>query len=197
MCVKRCMQCPLAQYIHWILYTTIMHFIYWVITCWCNHIPRGSHGHLGVKLVEFSIAHIFWSASCIELKLGTNDVEGITQQIITRCRPISMLGIFYDFIWLFMTLYFRASLFTIFVVLSWFFSLYHRDRRRGWRIKHDRDRRKGWRIEHNRDGGRGWRIEHNRDSGRGWRIEHNSDNSCGDCCYKSAGGSGCVSSDEV
>ena len=28
-------------------------------------------GHLGFKLVEFSIAHISWSVSCIELELGT------------------------------------------------------------------------------------------------------------------------------
>ena len=48
--------------------------------------------HLGAKLVEFSIAHISCSVSCIELKLGTND-EGITQQIISLC--ISMLGIFW------------------------------------------------------------------------------------------------------
>ena len=41
-----------------------------------------SQGHLGVKLVEFSIAHISCSVSCIELKLGTNDEEGIAQQII-------------------------------------------------------------------------------------------------------------------
>ena len=45
-----------------------------------------------VKLVEFSIAHISCSVSCIGLKLGTNDAEGITQQIITF--RISMLGIF-------------------------------------------------------------------------------------------------------
>ena len=49
-------------------------------------------GHLGFKLVEFSIAHISWSVSCIELELGTYDEEGITQQIITLF--ISMLGIF-------------------------------------------------------------------------------------------------------
>ena len=45
----------------------------------------------GVKLVEFSIAHISCSVSCIELRLGTNDEEGITQQIIKLC--IAMLGI--------------------------------------------------------------------------------------------------------
>ena len=54
----------------------------------------GSHFlHKGVMLFEFSIAHISCSVSCkFELKLGTNDEEGITQQIITLC--ISMLGIF-------------------------------------------------------------------------------------------------------
>ena len=31
-----------------------------------------------MKLVEFSIAHISCSVSCIELKLGTNNEEGIT-----------------------------------------------------------------------------------------------------------------------
>ena len=36
-----------------------------------------SQGHLGVKLVEFSIAHISCSESCIELKLGTNDDQHI------------------------------------------------------------------------------------------------------------------------
>ena len=44
-----------------------------------------------MKLVEYSIAHISCSVSCIELKLGTNDEEDITQQIIILC--ISMLGI--------------------------------------------------------------------------------------------------------
>ena len=47
---------------------------------------------LCVKLVEFSITHISCIISCIELKLGTNDEEGITEQIITYC--ISMLGTF-------------------------------------------------------------------------------------------------------
>ena len=37
---------------------------------------------LCVKLVEFSITHISCIISCIELKLGTNDEEGITEQII-------------------------------------------------------------------------------------------------------------------
>ena len=41
--------------------------------------------HVGVKLVEFPIAHISWSVSCIELKLGTNGEEIITKQIITYC----------------------------------------------------------------------------------------------------------------
>ena len=51
-----------------------------------------SQGHLGAKLVEFSIAHIYCSVSCIELKLGLHDEEDITQQIITLY--ISLLGIF-------------------------------------------------------------------------------------------------------
>ena len=52
-----------------------------------------SQGHLGGWLVEFSIAHISSSSvPCIESKLGTNDQEDITQQIIALC--ISMLGIF-------------------------------------------------------------------------------------------------------
>ena len=55
-------------------------------------IPQGHLVNLGFKLVEFSIAHISWSVSCIELELGTYDEEGITQQIITLF--ISMLGIF-------------------------------------------------------------------------------------------------------
>ena len=38
---------------------------------------------------------ILCSVSCIELKLVTNDEEGITQQIITLC--ISKLGIFFKF----------------------------------------------------------------------------------------------------
>ena len=50
-----------------------------------------SQKHLAAKQVEFSIAHISCSASCIELKLGTN-YEGITQQSISLCIP--MLGIF-------------------------------------------------------------------------------------------------------
>ena len=54
-----------------------------------NHIPRT---FLGVKLVEFSIAHISSSVSCTELKLGTDDEEGITKQILSLC--ISVLGIF-------------------------------------------------------------------------------------------------------
>ena len=37
------------------------------------------------SLVEFSIAHISCSVSCVELTLGTNDEEGITQQIVTLC----------------------------------------------------------------------------------------------------------------
>ena len=49
-----------------------------------------SQGHLGVKKVEFSVAHISCSISCIELKLVTNDEKDITQQIKTLC--ISMLG---------------------------------------------------------------------------------------------------------
>ena len=53
-----------------------------------------SQKHLGVKLVEFFIAHISCSVSCIELKFGTIDEEGITQQIVTLC--ISVLGIFFE-----------------------------------------------------------------------------------------------------
>ena len=45
-----------------------------------------------MMLVEFSIAHISCSVSCTELKLGINDEEGITQQIITLC--ISVLEFF-------------------------------------------------------------------------------------------------------
>ena len=48
--------------------------------------------HVGVKLFEFSIAHISCCVTCIELKLGTDDEEGITKQIRTLC--ISVLGIF-------------------------------------------------------------------------------------------------------
>ena len=55
-------------------------------------IPNHIRGLLGVKLVEFSIAHISSSVSCIELKLDTDDEEGITKQIINLC--ISALGIF-------------------------------------------------------------------------------------------------------
>ena len=54
--------------------------------------PKISQGHIGVKLVAFSIAHIFSSVSGIELKLDTLDEEGITKQIIALC--ISVLGIF-------------------------------------------------------------------------------------------------------
>ena len=42
-----------------------------------------------MKQVELSIALISCSVSCIELKLGTNDADSITQQTVTRC--ISML----------------------------------------------------------------------------------------------------------
>ena len=38
-----------------------------------------SQGYLGVKLVEFSIGHISWSVSPIELKFGTNNEEGVTK----------------------------------------------------------------------------------------------------------------------
>ena len=41
-------------------------------------------------LVEFSIAHISCIVSCIELKLGTNDEEDITQLIVPLC--LSMVG---------------------------------------------------------------------------------------------------------
>ena len=54
-----------------------------------------SQGHSGVKLVQFHIAHIslmYHGLSCIELKLGTTDDEGITQQTKTLCS--SVLGIF-------------------------------------------------------------------------------------------------------
>ena len=49
---------------------------------WLTADVTKSECHLGVMLVEFSIAHISCSVSCIELKLGTNDEEGVTQQII-------------------------------------------------------------------------------------------------------------------
>ena len=43
--------------------------------------------------IMYSIAHTFCSSvSCTEVKLSTNDEEGITQQMKTICN--SMLGIF-------------------------------------------------------------------------------------------------------
>ena len=52
-----------------------------------------SQGHLGVKQVEFSIAHISCSVWCIELKLGTNDEEGITQQNLVELSPLLLRDI--------------------------------------------------------------------------------------------------------
>ena len=87
---KTCIQCMLCEVMH--AKSTSSTSIEYCKQQYCTAYVTISQKHLGVKLVEFSIAHISCSVSYIELKLGTNDEEGITQQIITLC--ISMLGVF-------------------------------------------------------------------------------------------------------
>ena len=96
---KTCVQCMLCEVMH--AKSTSSTSIEYCKQQYCTMLVIGwltadvtlSQKHLGVNLVEFSIAHISCSVSYIELKIGTNDEEDITQQIITL--RISMLGIFW------------------------------------------------------------------------------------------------------